>query len=294
MSVVFEAQMKGLRKRVEYGRAVTSVQYRAYCDGGELASDVETAANAYFPTLTENGLVFSAYELTTQVSDSIYELLVEFEGRGGWYDEAGSSEIVDGFEFDTTGGTRHTEVPIQTPASYGPKKSDAALGVVGFNGREIHGIDVPDPSFQFSITRQVLPAFVTAEYVGTLKRLTGKVNNAPFNHLEAGEVLFLGARGTRRGREAWTLTWKFSGKENRSIDGGNAITIPGFKYVAGMEIPSPFVVGDLIHIEAKGWDVLDVVFETVVDDDKHTFSKQVVAAYVRRVLEWGDFAQLGL
>ena len=62
----------------------------------------------------------------------------------------------------------------------------------------IEGVDITIPVYSFSETDFPDAAFVTLAYYSTLFNLTGKVNNASFKGLAAGECLFLGASGSKR------------------------------------------------------------------------------------------------
>jgi len=62
-------------------------------------------------------------------------------------------------------------------------------------------VDITVPVYSFSETHYNSLAFVTESYKQTLFGLTGKVNNAAFKGFAAGEVLFLGASGSKRGDE---------------------------------------------------------------------------------------------
>lgn len=110
---------------------------------------------------------------------------------------------------------------------------------------------------------------VTPAYRGTLFNLTGKVNNASFKGLAAGECLFLGASGAKRGSDDWEITFRFAGSPNRT-----GITVGG--------------------ISKKGWEYLWVRYADVEDTASNTLVKRLVAAYVEKVYEEGNFAALGI
>ena len=104
----------------------------------------------------------------------------------------------------------------------------------------------------------------------TLFYLTGKVNAAAFKGLSAGECLFLGATGSKRGVEDWEITYRFAGSQNRT----------------GIS------VGSIIGISKRGWDYLWVRYADV--EDGNELVKQPVAAYVERVYDEGNFSALGI
>jgi len=55
---------------------------------------------------------------------------------------------------------------------------------------------------------------VTPAYKTTLFALTGTVNSGAFEGFAAGEVLFLGASGSKRGEEDWEITYRFAASPN--------------------------------------------------------------------------------
>ena len=79
-------------------------------------------------------------------------------------------------------------------------------------------------------------AVVTRAYKLTLFALTGRVNNSAFKGFAAGECLFLGAAGTKRGSGDWEIGYRFASSTN----------------VTGL------IVGDITGINKKGWEYLSV------------------------------------
>ena len=71
-------------------------------------------------------------------------------------------------------------------------------GAIGVTHDNVEGVDITIPVYSFPETHFLDAAFVTPGYYGTLFNLTGKVNDASFKGLAAGECLFLGASGSIR------------------------------------------------------------------------------------------------
>jgi len=282
MAIRFEEAMRGRRRRLEFGRSIMRVSYKAYASAGEDEDAVEAAALAYFQSSTYGSRYFTGLELDEQLDQAAWSLTVDYEGRGAWYDE---TDALSGFEFTTLGGTRHITAPIALRSSYGEKASSEMAGVIGFDGRDVQGCDVPERVFNFSINRRISPAWVTVGYVELLEQLTGCINMHAFASRQEYSVLFLGATGQRRGNEAWNLTWQFSSKRNRLVANGNPITIPGL-------VDSG--TGQPYEIDKYGWDYLWVQYETVEDTVKYTLARKPIAAYVQQVIEAADFGLLGL
>ncbi|HMN39746.1 MAG TPA: hypothetical protein PKE29_02805 [Phycisphaerales bacterium] len=116
---------------------------------------------------------------------------------------------------------------------------------------------------------------MTPSYKGTLFSLTGKVNTGAFKGFQPGEVLFLGASGSRRGTDPdddWEITFRFAASPNAS----------------GIS------VGSISGISKKGWEYLWVRYADQEDTGSHAIVKRPVAAYVERVYDEGNFAGLGI
>ncbi|QDU71033.1 hypothetical protein [Mucisphaera calidilacus] len=178
------------------------------------------------------------------------------------------------FSFDTGGGTQHITQSLGTTASYAASGTAPNFrGAIGVTHDSVEGVDILVPVYNFSETHYLPDTQVTSSYKGVLFNLTGKVNSGSFRGLAAGECLLLGASGTQRSDGAsWEITFKFAGSPNRT----------------GMS------VGAMTGISKKGWEYLWVRYGDVEDAYSSTLVKQPVAAYVEKVYEQGDFAQLGI
>jgi hypothetical protein len=111
-------------------------------------------------------------------------------------------------------------------------------------------------------------AVVDQAYKLTLFNLTGRTNNAVFKGFAAGEVLFLGASGSKRGSNLWEITFRFAASPN----------------VTGL------TVGSITGIAKSGWDYLWVRYADA--EDQNVLVKQPIAVYVERMYESGNFAGL--
>ncbi len=175
------------------------------------------------------------------------------------------------FNFDTGGGTQHITQSLQTAGRY-PGSAPDFKGAIGVTQDSVEGVDITVPVYAFSETHYVPASQVTTAYKATLFNLTGRVNNGSFKGLAAGECLFLGASGSRRGADDWEITFRFAGSPNRT----------------GLS------VGPITGIAKKGWEYLWVRYADVEDTGSNTLVKQPIAAYVERVYEDGNFAALGI
>ena len=205
-------------------------------------------------------------------------LQVEAEPLGGgvWQCTVpyeGKNETV--YTFETGGSTQHITQSLATIARYAPSGSTAPdfQGAIGVNGDSIDGVDVTVPVFNFTETRRAAGSVVTAAYKLALFNATGKVNNALFRGFAAGEVLFLGASGTKTGIDDWEIAYKFAASPNvTSLGIGGGITIDN----------------------KKGWEYLWVRFADAEDTTANALVKRPVAAYVEQVYPTADFSTLGI
>lgn len=178
------------------------------------------------------------------------------------------------FAFDTGGGTQHITQSRQTVGAYAPagKTAPDFRGAIGVTPDSVEGVDITVPVYHFSETHYLPNSTVTLAYKGTLCGLTGKVNSAWFKGLAAGECLFLGAAGAKRGSGDWEITYRFAASPN----------------------VTNLTVGDITGINKGGWQYLWVRYEDSVDDTAKALVKKPLAAYVERVYEYGDFSLLGI
>ncbi|MEX0744876.1 MAG: hypothetical protein WD118_04675, partial [Phycisphaeraceae bacterium] len=146
---------------------------------------------------------------------------------------------------------------------------------IGVTDDAVEGVEITVPVYHFSETHYLPASEVTLGYRGDLFHLTGKVNNAGFRGLAAGECLFLGASGSRRGTDPeddWEISFRFAGSPNRTN----------------------LTVGSITGIDKLGWDYLWVRYEDVEDETAHALTKRPVAVYVEQVYESGNFGLLGI
>jgi hypothetical protein len=181
------------------------------------------------------------------------------------------------FNFDTTGGQQHITQSLATVASY-PGGSGAAPdfeGAIGYDGEQVQGAEITVPVYSFSETHWLAAATVDITYRGKIFALTGKVNNASFKGTQAGECLFLGASGSRRGTDAsdgWEITYRFAAQPNQT----------------------GLTIGDITGITKKGWEYLWVLYADVIDNDTAVLVKRPRNVYIEKVYRDGDFSTLGI
>lgn len=180
------------------------------------------------------------------------------------------------FEFDTGGATQHITQSQETVATTAPigKTAPNHKGAIGWTPDYVEGTDIAIPQFNWSETHRFSAAVVGTAFRRNLFELTGTVNDSAWRgEFDAGEVLFLGASGRRRGTDDWEITFSFSGLPNAS-----PLEIPGTAL-------QPFAV-------KEGWDYLWVQYEDEVDEATKALVKVPRAAYIERVYRRSNFGLL--
>jgi hypothetical protein len=246
--------------------------------GTESDLDVRALVEATIPAIFR-GMIFQNYRIDHK-GGGVWDVSVRYGREDTQADDAPpgndppqpNAPLGPSYTFETSGGTQHITQSLQTVAKHGKpgKIPPDHKGAIGFNNDSVEGTDITVPVFRFSETYSIPVALVTHGYKITLFQLTGRVNNAPFRGFAAGEVLFLGASGSRRGLEKWELTYQFAASPN-------AVNLQ---------------VGDIQNINKKGWEYLWVRYGDV--EDQKVLVKQPESVYIERVYEPGNFALLGI
>lgn len=197
-------------------------------------------------------------------------------GGGNWKGYARYVQLANENEytFDTGGGSQRVTQSLATINAYAPAGFTAPdfAGAIGVSDDRVEGVEIPSPQFNFTETHLFADALVDAAYKLDLFNLTGRMNDDTFKGLAAGECLFLGASGSKRGIDQWSITFRFSCSPN----------------VTGLTI------GDITDIDKLGWDYLWVRYADFADNTAHALVKRPVAVYVERVIQPGDFSLLGI
>lgn len=162
-----------------------------------------------------------------------------YEGRARW-EILGDQDINENrFTFDILAGQFHIDASISTVSSKDGSGSPAAKDygqLINVQLDEsVKGVDLPQPGqFEFSETHYLDIATVTDTYLNNLVGLQYKTNDATFRRYSAGEVLFLGASGSREGLDLWEISYKFGvslDKTGISYAGFTGINKGGWEYL---------------------------------------------------------------
>ncbi len=231
-------------------------------DDLEVRLTVEATIPAFY-----GGLVFQHYRIQ-HLGGGIWDVTVNYAKKEP--KETGESS----FSFDTSGGTQKITQSLQTIGRYAPAGEQAPdfQGAINVSGDSVEGIDITLPVYNWTETYYLPDFLITGAYKANLFFLTGRVNVAPFRGFARGEVLFLGASGSKRGKEDWEITFKFAASPN-------AVNL---------------VVGDITVPAKEGWYYMWIRYE----DDEDTTAKKLIkkpkAVYVEQVYSYGDFSLLGI
>lgn len=191
----------------------------------------------------------------------------------------GPEDPIEIESFNTTGGTAKIKQSLDTVDQAGDFSDyDNAINVSNNGGNlSVDGVDIVIPVYSFSINKYFEADDVDTAYKGDLFELTGRVNNATFKGLLAGECLFLGANGNQQSNGDWQITFNFSGSPNETNFAVN-----------------PSAGSAALTVDKKGWEYLWVEYKEQKDETSKKLKKVVSAAYVEKVYKTGDFSKLGL
>lgn len=237
--------------------------YRAVGDEDEAA--IKSAADATLPSVW-NSLVLQQYT-TEHLGGGVWEIVATY-GPLKKPDQNNPT-----FSFDTTGGNV-TITQSDNTTRYAPvgKVAPDFKGAINVEGDTVKGVSIHIPKYAFT-EKHILPAStVTSAYKATLYDLTGKINDASFKGFNAGEVLFLGARGSTRSEDEWEITYSFAASKNET----------GLTF------------GDITGVNKDGWQYLWVYYVESEDSAAKQLIKKPAAVYVEDVYESGDFSLLGI
>ena len=254
---------------------VTEIEIPYLVFGAEDESAALSAARGRVKTVA--GMALSSIEVVERINADTWKVKAVYEA-----DEDGESPDTDTgdedatvFAFDTGGGTMHLNQSIKTDGKYPNDVPDFAGAIEVDNEGNVNGVDVTMPVLNFTETHTLSGTRVSTSYKKTLAALTGTVNRSGFRGFSSGEVLFLGASGTKRSKKAsapWEITFRFAVSPNKA----------GFK------------VGDIQVSRKYGWDYLWVRYADKVAENRKNMVKKPVAVYVEQVYPEGDFGNLGI
>ena len=234
------------------------------------------AARTKAASRTVSGMVLDELEVTERVNKDTWKVKAIYKDEDSDDpDEPDEDEETTSFAFDTGGGTMHRNQSLKTVSKVPNDAPDFNGAIEVDNEGNVNGVDVTMPVLNFTETHTMNGSRVTTSYKKSVAALTGTVNRSGFRGFSAGEVLFLGASGTKRSKKPnapWEITFRFAVSPNQSS----------------------LQVGKLKVPNKKGWDYLWVRYADKVAENRKNVIKEPVAAYVEQVYPTGDFGNLGL
>ena len=234
------------------------------------------AARSKAASHTVSGMVLDEVEVTERVNRDTWKVKAIWKDEDSDDpDDPDEDEKTTSFAFDTGGGTMHRNQSLKTVSKVPNDAPDFNGAIEVDNEGNVNGVDVTMPVLNFTETHTMNGSRVTTSYKKTVAALTGTVNSSSFRGFSAGEVLFLGASGTKRSKKPnapWEITFRFAVSPNQSS----------------------LQVGKLKVSNKKGWDYLWVRYADKVAENRKNVIKEPVAAYVEQVYPTGDFGNLGL
>lgn len=182
-----------------------------------------------------------------------------------------ATEVEFGYDFEIGGGTAHITQSIETISRHAPSGQTAPdfKGAINVTKDNVEGADIPVRSMSFSLTRTYLTGQINRQFKQTVYGLCCCVSTQPFDDFDAGEVLFLGASGSDKGKGTCTVNFKFQAIPNDT-----------------------FTVGTIAGISKKGHELLWIRYADEEDVAAKCLVKRPIAAYVEKVLRDGDLNDL--
>lgn len=240
----------------------------------------ETAALSYarLNAPSMSGMELDTIEIDERVAKDIWKVRIVYQvgEEESTTDPSEEGETDNSsFAFETGGGTMHLNQSLQTVGKFPEDAPDFSGAIAVDNDGNVNGVDVTMPVLNFTETHTFESTKVTNQYKKTVASLTGSVNNSAFRGFEAGEVLFLGASGSKQSKSSkakWEITFRFAVSPNKSS----------------------LSVGGIAVSSKKGWDYLWARYGSEESEDKKSIIKKPTSVYVEKVYPDGDFSGLGI
>lgn len=214
MTATVSLRHGGNYKLQAYGRG-SSATWPYLIHGATDDIDAKNALIAAAPT-SFDGLPASSYDVEPTENGEFWYGSVTYAPLSLGGGVSGDDETYIE-EFDTSGQQITVMQSLETMATEGEAIDFGQA--VGVTQSGVNGVDIIVPSYTFAMTRGWPSGKINNTYRQMLADLTGKVNDAAFGPYEAGEVLFLGARGSRTSDSAssdWSISYRFSVSRNNT------------------------------------------------------------------------------
>ena len=227
-------------------------------------------AKSQIPATLE-GIALDKIDIEERIAADVWRVKANYPHK----DKTGSQQQQEPeFAFDISAGTKHITHSIQTVGNYAPSGKTAPdfKGAINVNEKgEVQGVDIVNSTFSFTEKHYYDNSHVSNTFKRNVAAIVGRVNSSSFRGWNAGELLFMGASGSRRGttsKDKWEITFRYKVSMNRTN----------------------VTVGDIHIPSVRGWDYLWVKYEDSVVNNIMT--KKPSSAHVEQVYYYVSFSAL--
>lgn len=248
------------------------------------ADNVDTQIEAYILAnlgvtipAARDDLVFSTYT-AEQIMPKVVRVSLEYTPLGQITFNPPASGVVIGFNFDfgvEQKTLRHADGQQRYPAT-APDRA----GFINVDDRDsppvVNGIQSTSPIQVFELGISAPYTFFTDAYLRQVEELVDTINDATFQTRAAGEVLFVGARGTIESTGSSSISFRFLRKKNPFTN-----PAPASSSIAGVDVEGATIYA---------WDQIDVGYRSAID--ANDLVAEADRVYINRVKKLGDFSLL--
>lgn len=180
--------------------------------------EARTTALAIIP-ITYNSIPRSNLGSFERVNATTWKVTASYEMADGSGSNSGGdpATLENSYTFEASGGSQNVKQGITGYArrfAVGLPGGEIVDSCIGDDGQTVSGVDIVIPQFQWSETYWFAPATMTTDRKNVIASCVGEINDRVFRGYAAGEVLFLGASGSRQGNGWWQITFKFAYQKN--------------------------------------------------------------------------------
>lgn len=233
------------------------------------AADEDTAVAAVQATAPRYflGMRLRTFSVSDRLSGSSWRINANYQYNPA--DDPTPPEMT--FNFDTTGGSKHITHSIRTVSL--AAGSPNYQGAINFDGEKVNGVTISSSIMSYNETQYYHPSVITNSWLSKLLRMGSTVNSTTFLGYEPGEILFVGATGSRMGvhtDDLWEVNYKFNISPNAT----------------------DIQVGSMVIPSKRGWDLLWVHYQNVLDSTNKYLASNPIGVYVEQVYEYADLNDL--
>ncbi len=220
------------------------------------------------------GLPLQRYRLSPMGSQDVWLVVATYSTH-----EVREDGVVS-ISLDTTGGTQNVKQSLETKTRVMAtgKTGPAAdfKGAINVSGDTINGVDIQVGGGSLTLDVRYEKNDISTADILALAKIKPYVNSEVFFGLAAGEVLYLGASGSKRGSDQWEVSFRFAISKNvRGLNTGSEFALQ----IEGFTTDPTFV--------KEGWDYAWVLYERDASNATHVLVPRTL--YIERVYDRGRF-----